>query len=244
MNTNLTDITMVLDRSGSMSTIRNDVIGGVNEFLRTQRECDGQCVFSLVQFDTENPHEWVFTAEPIRLVADLTEKTFQPRAGTPLLDAVGSTIVKIGERLSKIREEDRPGNVILVVVTDGEENSSKEFTRARVNEMSMHQQERYGWKVIFIGANLDEVATAEGADSCSVSVASSCSSSSSKSGEAIRVTGQNVNAYRRSGIARDLHYTDDQREELSEELDAVRGAKDAAKMIEDGALRVGQVGQT
>jgi uncharacterized protein YegL len=152
MNKDKTEVVFVLDRSGSMSSIKKDVEGGLKSFIEKQKKEPGQCSVSLFQFDTE--YESVFENKDIKT---LTEITVVPRGGTALFDAIGKTINSVGERLSKISEEYRPGLVIVNVITDGEENSSKEFKQEVIKEMVRHQTEKYNWQFIFLGANQDAI---------------------------------------------------------------------------------------
>ncbi len=156
MRADLTDITLVVDRSGSMQSIREDAEGGVNSFITGQAKQPGQASFTLVQFDTE--YEFVHRGVPI---GQVPAYQLVPRGSTALLDAVGRAINETGERLAAMSEADRPGLVVFVVVTDGQENSSREFTKARIKEMIEHQQTHYSWQFTFLGANQD--AFAEGA---------------------------------------------------------------------------------
>lgn len=155
MNKNLTDIVMVVDRSGSMQSIREEAEGGLNAFVEDQKKQTGDARLTLVQFDTE--YEFVHDGMPVK---DVPKFTLVPRGWTALLDAVGRAVVQTGARLEKLPESDRPGLVVFVVVTDGQENSSKEFKLAKVKEMIEHQQNVYGWKFIYLGANQDSFAEA------------------------------------------------------------------------------------
>jgi len=150
------DITILLDRSGSMASVKSDVEGGFARFLGEQRTLPGECRLSLVQFDSE-AIEAVYTAQPIAQAPDLT---LVPRGWTPLLDAVGRTIVKTGERLAAEAESQRPGRVLFVIITDGLENASREYTKARVREMVEHQRRAYHWEFLYLGANVDAFAEA------------------------------------------------------------------------------------
>jgi Mg-chelatase subunit ChlD len=156
MNANLTDITLVVDRSGSMEAIRTDAQGGVNTFLADQARQPGQALITLVQFDTN--YEFVHRGVP---AADVPKYELVPRGATALLDAVGRAINETGDRLSKMPEADRPGLVVFVVMTDGLENSSQEFTKARIKQMIEHQQSVYKWQFTFLGANQDAFAEGE-----------------------------------------------------------------------------------
>lgn len=148
---NLTDITFILDRSGSMSSMVNDVVGGWKSFIEKQKAEVGECVVSLVQFDTE--YETPFTAIPIQNLSPTLN--FEPRGGTALRDAIGRTINSVGARLRSFPASERPNKVLIVIMTDGEENSSHEFTQPQIQSMVKHQTEKYGWDFLFLGANID-----------------------------------------------------------------------------------------
>jgi hypothetical protein len=149
----LTDITLVVDRSGSMQEIRTDAQGGVNAFIERQKTVDGEAVLTLVQFDTV--YEFVEVATPIK---DVKPYRLLPRGGTALLDAVGRAIAETKERLAPIVIEKRPGIVVFVITTDGHENSSKEFKLDGVRKLITEQREA-GWEFLFMGA--DDAAFAE-----------------------------------------------------------------------------------
>ena len=157
MREQLTDITMILDRSGSMGPMRQETINGVNAFIRAQREQPGEAVFTLVQFDDH--YQVDYAAKPIKEAPELTERTYEPRGWTALHDAIGKTIGMVGDRLRRTPEAERPARVLVVIQTDGQENFSKEFTAARVREMVEHQKEKYSWVFQFVGANQDAVLT-------------------------------------------------------------------------------------
>ncbi|MDR7077192.1 uncharacterized protein YegL [Neobacillus niacini] len=152
MNSSLTEIIFLLDRSGSMGGLESDTIGGFNAFIDKQRKLEGKTLVTTVLFDDDYEVVWNGVgAEKIKL----TEKEYYVRGCTALLDAVGKTILDVGCRLSKTCEEDRPEKVIFVITTDGFENSSREFTYEKVKELIKHQQEKYSWEFIFLGANID-----------------------------------------------------------------------------------------
>jgi hypothetical protein len=157
MKPDLTDITLVVDRSGSMEAIREDAEGGVNAFVREQAQQAGEALLTLVQFDTE--YEFVHQGVPVKRAPAYK---LVPRGSTALLDAVGRAINETGDRLAKMAEPDRPGLVIFVIVTDGEENSSREFSKAQIKEMIDRQQTQYHWQFTFLGANQDAFAEAGG----------------------------------------------------------------------------------
>jgi hypothetical protein len=155
---NLTDITVLLDRSGSMSSIASDVVGGFTEFVESQRQGAGQAVLSLVQFDSQSI-DTLFTARPVHEVKVPVE--FHPRGSTPLLDALGQTIVATGARLRAMPETRRPGRVIFVAITDGLENASQQYALAKIREMIQHQESVYKWDFVYLGANVDAFAESE-----------------------------------------------------------------------------------
>ena len=146
-------IVLVIDRSGSMEPVRHDTEGGVKTFIKEQREVPGRTTLSLYQFDTEHVEVTSFTD-----VRDDLKWKLVPRGGTALLDAVGFAVTKTGERLALLSEDARPGEVIVLIATDGEENSSREYTLPQVKAMLTTQQDAYGWKFVFIGANQDAFA--------------------------------------------------------------------------------------
>jgi uncharacterized protein YegL len=144
---NLTEIVCVVDRSGSMHAIRDDAIGGFNSFLKGQQALDKPCKLTYVQFDDE--YEIIHSAVPLVEVPPLTPATYVPHGATALLDAIGRTINDVGARLSVIPEGDRPGKVIFLILTDGHENASKEFSASSIEKMITHQREVYKWEFVF-----------------------------------------------------------------------------------------------
>jgi len=150
-------IVMVLDRSGSMSAIREDIIGGVNIFIADQAKFPGKCDVTLTQFDTE--YEIVYQNQAINLVRPLDQNSFVPRGGTALLDAIGKTINSTATELVNLPEDQKPGKVYFVIVTDGEENSSREFSLDKIKEMIEHYR-NLGWSFVFLGANIDAIKVA------------------------------------------------------------------------------------
>lgn len=155
MKDNLTDITVILDRSGSMETVRADTIGGFNAFLKTQQQLPGDACLTLTQFDSI--YEIVYADRAVKHAPELTHATFVPRGSTALLDAIGRTINAKGAQLEKTPAAERPGKVIFVIITDGAENASREFTRERINEMIELQRKTYSWDFVFLGANQDAI---------------------------------------------------------------------------------------
>jgi uncharacterized protein YegL len=149
------ELVSIIDRSGSMSSIRDDAIGGFNTFLKEQKEVPGDAKLTLVLFDHE--YQVVHDAVNLQGVPELTADAYVPRGSTALYDAIGRTIDAIGTRLA--RSDVKPSKVIVAILTDGAENSSKEYTRERVAEMIEHQEEKYSWEFIFLAANQDAFQT-------------------------------------------------------------------------------------
>ncbi|MCH6267348.1 vWA domain-containing protein [Neobacillus citreus] len=158
MNTNMTEIIFLLDRSGSMAGLESDTIGGFNGFIEKQRKLEGEILVTTVLFDDQ--YEILWDGVDARQ-ANLTDQEYYVRGMTAMLDAVGKTILDVGYRLSKTDENKRPGKVIFVITTDGMENASSEFTYEKVKELIRHQQEKYNWEFIFLGANIDAAKEAE-----------------------------------------------------------------------------------
>ena len=154
-----THISVILDRTGSMEPIRADTIGGFNSFLAQHQALNAGTTFTLVQFDTRDPFEVLHGFVPIERVKPLTEETFVPRGGTPLNDAICRGIIDLDGRISALPAGERPSRVLFVIVTDGHENSSREFTGAQVRGM-IDAHRKAGWQFVFLSA--DEAAVSNG----------------------------------------------------------------------------------
>lgn len=152
-NANLRHIAVILDRSGSMRAVKDDTEGGLRSFLDTQTEAPGQTTVSLYQFDDQ--YEAVYENKPL---TDVPPFKLRPRGMTALLDAVGRTITALGEHLDTKPEKDRPGEVIVVILTDGHENASSEYTLRQVKGLITEQRDTYGWTFVFLGADQDAFA--------------------------------------------------------------------------------------
>lgn len=148
-----TELVILLDKSGSMALIKNDTIHGFNDFLKTQQNLDKDIYLSLIQFNTD--YQWTIESANIKVVPPLTTFNYLPCGGTALLDALDTAIEQIGKRLSNMKEEDRPNKVLFVILTDGEENSSKIATKRSVKKKVQHQKNKYSWEFLFLGANID-----------------------------------------------------------------------------------------
>lgn len=216
MKDSLTQISIVLDRSGSMSTVREATVSGFNEFVEGQKSGAGGANITLVQFDTENPYEVLYQSKAVKEVAKLTIEQYVPRGGTPLHDAIGRTIDGLGATLSKMKAEERPGKVVVVIMTDGLENSSKEYSSSRIAEMIKHQREIYKWEFIFLGANQDAILTGERLN-IPAFFAMSFSPDGGDMGRAMASTSANVRAFRQTGASVDLAYSKDQRDKAMED---------------------------
>ena len=151
---------VLLDRSGSMEAMRSDVIGGFNRFLAAQQVEGGDARITLVQFDSQDPQEVLIDAKGVMRARPLTEQTFVPRGGTPLLDATGRLIARASIRAQeRVTLGKRPEVVTFVTITDGEENQSREYSRDVIRQLVAAKQET-GWSFVFLGAGLDAYAEA------------------------------------------------------------------------------------
>lgn len=210
MNKNLTDITVVLDRSGSMSSCKDEAENGLNHFIREQQKLPGYAYFTLVKFDTD--YEIVYKGVNIQ---EVEKCTLEPRGMTALLDAVGKSINETGERLRNIEEDKRPGLVVFVIVTDGLENSSHEFTKTQIKEMIEKQQSEFNWQFTFLGANQDAFAEAA---NLGISKVSTMTYSPDKTDVVFSAVSRNVSGMR-SNVANDEvvcnYYTQQENESVT-----------------------------
>ncbi len=158
MKKNLTELVMILDRSGSMGGLESDTIGGYNSMLKKQREAEGEVLVSTVLFDDRI--DVLYDRVPLEKLPQMTEKEYYVRGCTALLDAVGGAVRHIGNVHKYAREEDRPEKTIFVITTDGLENASREYSYDRVKKIVERQKEKYGWEFLFLGANIDAIETA------------------------------------------------------------------------------------
>lgn len=159
MKTNKTELVFILDRSGSMSGLESDTIGGFNSMLEKQRQEEGEANVTTVLFD--DSFELLHDRIAINGVAPMTDQDYTVRGSTALLDAIGKTINKLGNVQKATSETERADKVLFVITTDGLENASREFSYSKIKEMVSRQKEKYGWEFIFLGANIDAIATAE-----------------------------------------------------------------------------------
>ena len=150
-----TDITIILDRSGSMSSIKNATIEGYNSFLKEQKSTKNASTISLIQFDDQ--YETVYENQNIESVAYLNNKSFEPRGSTALIDAIGLTINSTKKRIKSLPKDARPKNTIIAIITDGFENASTKYTRNEIFKMIRKREKKDQWEFVFIGANQDAI---------------------------------------------------------------------------------------
>lgn len=158
MKKNLTEIIFILDRSGSMSGLEADTIGGFNSMIEKQKKADGEAMISTVLFD--NVSEVIHDRVSVLDIQPMTDKDYTVRGCTALLDAIGGAIHHIGNIHKYARAEDVPEHTLIVITTDGMENASRHYNAERVKQMIERQKARYGWEFLFLGANIDAVETA------------------------------------------------------------------------------------
>ncbi len=158
MKNGLTELVFILDKSGSMAGLEKDTIGGFNAMLDKQKALDGECHITTVLFD--NRYELLHDRIDMQAVSPMTEKEYYVGGSTALLDAIGQTINKLVAVQRNTAEAFRAEKVMFVIITDGEENASREFSSQKVKAMIEHEQSKYGWEFIFLGANIDAVETA------------------------------------------------------------------------------------
>ena len=158
MKKNLTEMVFILDKSGSMSGLEADTIGGFNSMIEKQKKEDGEALVSTVLFSDESVvlHDRV----DLRKIEPMTDRQYYVGGCTALIDAIGGAIHHIGNVHKYAREEDRPEHTIFIITTDGMENASRHYSAERVKEMVNRQKEKYGWEFLFLGANIDAVETA------------------------------------------------------------------------------------
>lgn len=158
MKKGLTELVFILDRSGSMAGLESDTIGGYNSMLQKQKEVEGECLITTVLFD--NRYELLHDRIDIRAVRPITDREYYVGGSTALLDAIGRTIHKIASAQKHTAEDYRAEKVMFVIITDGEENASREYSPDKVKAQIELEKSRYGWEFVFLGANIDAVETA------------------------------------------------------------------------------------
>ncbi|MGI6507572.1 MAG: vWA domain-containing protein [Saccharofermentanales bacterium] len=210
MKKGLTELVFILDKSGSMTGLESDTIGGFNSMLTKQKAVDGECRVTTVLFN--HHYKLVHDRIDIRAISPMTDKEYQVGGCTALLDAIGRTINKIGNAQKHTAEEYRAGKVMFVIITDGLENSSREYTADKVKALIERQKETYGWEFIFLGANIDAVETA-GRYGISADRALDYLADSEGTNLNFQVMSEAVVAFRRSGTVDDAYF-DEIREDV------------------------------
>ncbi len=190
---NLTHLYFLLDRSGSMVSLREDTIGGFDTFMAEQRSAPGRCRVTLAQFDNE--YDEVYADRDIATVPSLD---LVPRGSTALLDALGRLVVTAGERLAWMSEDARPASVVVGVMTDGYENASRDWTHPRIKALIEQQSRDYGWQFLYLGADQDAIE--EGAK-MGFAAGKSMTYSRGKARDAIGHLSKNVGSYREAVAA-------------------------------------------
>jgi hypothetical protein len=190
---NLTHLYFLLDRSGSMQSIKDDTEGGFNAFIEEQRSQAGRCRVTLAQFDDQ--YEEVYRDRP---VADVPPLQLSPRGSTALLDSIGRLVGEAGQRLAALPEHERPGIVIVGIMTDGHENASHELTHPQVKAMIERQTKDYGWQFLYMGADQDAI---EVGSSIGVAAANSMTYSRGRVATAMAATSRNIGRTRRAVAA-------------------------------------------
>ena len=158
MKKNLTEIVFILDRSGSMSGLEADTIGGFNSMIAKQKKAEGDALISTVLFDSTS--EVLLDRVDVQRVRQMTNRDYEVGGCTALLDAIGGAIHHIGNIHKYARPEDVPEHTMFIITTDGMENASRFYSVDRVRHMIERQTEKYGWEFLFLGANIDAIETA------------------------------------------------------------------------------------
>lgn len=158
---NLTEMVFIIDASGSMTSLRNDTVGGFDSLIEEQKKTDKE-LGTKTKVSTILFNHQLKTIHNRTILKNINSLNYYTFGATALLDAVGDTINNIGIQLAKEKEQDRPNNVLVFIITDGEENCSKEYTNNKIKEMIKHQEEKYNWTFSFLGANQDSFSNADG----------------------------------------------------------------------------------
>ncbi|WOD65990.1 VWA domain-containing protein (plasmid) [Niallia taxi] len=158
MKKSITEIVFILDKSGSMSGLETDTIGGFNSMLNKQKKAEGEAFVTTVLFD--HGYELLHDHINVRGISPITDKDYEVGGTTALLDAIGFTIQKVVNIQKRTSVEERAGQVLFIITTDGMENASREFSLSKIKKMIEHQKEKHGWDFMFLGANIDAVSTA------------------------------------------------------------------------------------
>jgi uncharacterized protein YegL len=201
MKSDLTELVFVLDRSGSMASMAVEAVSGFNAFLEEQKKQAGEAKMTLVLFDHE--YSLIYDGKNIQEVEPLTNKTFTPRGTTALLDALGRTIDDVGARLAATPEEERPSKVLVAILTDGQENASRDYKKIKIHELITHQTEKYSWEFLFLAANQDAFSEAA---SLGISLNNTSNYAATGKGlaDAFTAVSCSTAAYRLTGVVKNL----------------------------------------
>jgi len=221
MKDNAMQIALILDRSGSMSTIAGATVEGVNAFLAEQKNSPTDVSIRFVQFDDvyEEVYDGKINDAPLLTLSEPTEKSqkqFVPRGWTALLDAIGTTITDVGKRLNDMPESERPDKVVIVIMTDGIENASKQYSMERISEMIQTQRDVYKWQFQFLAANQDAIATASKM-SIPMNNAITFNASAAGTRNVVRAASRNVRNFAATGQAATMSYMPEDRAKAMEE---------------------------
>ncbi|NDJ91792.1 vWA domain-containing protein [Mycolicibacter kumamotonensis] len=218
-NPNLTGLVFLLDRSGSMQSIKTDVVGGFDAFIAEQRTAEGRCAVTLTQFD--HKYEVVYSGVPIE---DVPSLNLQPRGRTALLDSMGTLITDTAAQIDALDEADRPGTVIVAIMTDGHENASSEWRRPDIKALVEQQTNAHGWEFLYLGADQDAVEIGRG---LGVKDGQSLTYAKDRSREAMAAAAGNIRAYRNAKLrhadAVMAGFTDAQRAEVAVDITVTTG---------------------
>jgi hypothetical protein len=221
MKQGYTHVSFVLDNSGSMGPIKNDTIGSFNSFLEKQKADPGTMTFSLFNFNENAFHTSDIKASretttalyefvDINVIPDLTSATYRCDTSTPLLDAIGYAVDTTGKKIAAMAGPDRPEKVVLVILTDGEENASKKYKKDKIVEMIKHQTDVYKWAVVYLGANQDAIAQAH---DYGIARASAADFSTVKMNGTMVALSRSLSSYKAAPAGSDYNFTDEDRKD-------------------------------
>lgn len=206
---NYTHFELLVDESGSMATTASDTVGGINTFITGNKDGPGRATLSLTKFDSQTPFNPVYAMQDIATVELIRPSQFTPGGSTPLLDAIGNMINALGRRLALMPEDQRPGKVVINIITDGLENASKMFSREQIRGMIDLQRGKYNWEFVFIGANQDAITAGE---SLGIGRDTSLTYTDNPAGIRAVYTSLVTNSSRlRGGTGQTMGFSDDQR---------------------------------
>lgn len=199
-----TAIVLVVDKSGSMQSVRSDVIGSINAFIDEQKAVPGECKMTLIQFDSEDSYCVTYKSKDLQEINHLTPAEYVPRGGTPLFDAIGRAITDLRTDIDALRYDEKPEAVIFVVQTDGQENSSKGYQLQQIKDL-INRETNNGWEFIFLGVGPDAM-TQSASMGFNASNSISYAGSSASTQTVIRSTSSNIAQYR-SGQSSNVSYS-------------------------------------